>query len=80
MVRQLGLASREISLLDEENYQSYLVRPGLFYEELVAIEAKATEKIRPEHLKGLKAISDLKGVRRRLYDLRRKKQSHSGRH
>ena len=34
--------------------------------ELVAIEAKATDKIRPEHFKGLKAISDLKGVRRKI--------------
>ena len=34
LVRGLGLASHEISLLDEERYQNYLRRPGLFYEEL----------------------------------------------
>ena len=37
LIRQLGLASKEVSLLDEENYQSYLARPGLFYEELVSL-------------------------------------------
>ena len=41
--------------------------------ELTAIEAKATEKIRPEHFKGLKAISDLKGVRRKILVYRGKK-------
>ncbi len=34
LVRQLGLDSCEVSLLDEERYQSYLARPGLFYQEL----------------------------------------------
>ena len=31
----------------------------------IAIEAKSTDTIRPEHLKGLRAIADLKGIRRR---------------
>ena len=37
LVRKLGLASHEISLLDEEKYQRYLARPGLFYERLVGL-------------------------------------------
>ena len=37
LVRQLGIASCEVSLLDEERYQSYLARPGLFYEELLSL-------------------------------------------
>ena len=35
LIRQWGSFAREISLLDEEKYQRYLARPGLFYEELV---------------------------------------------
>lgn len=34
--------------------------------EFVAIEAKAVERLRPEHLSGLKAIETLKGLRRRI--------------
>ena len=34
MIRSLGQATHEISLLDEERYQSYLAKPRLFYEEL----------------------------------------------
>ena len=40
MIRQLGLATHEISLLSEEVYQSYLVRPSLFYEELATLPEK----------------------------------------
>ncbi len=32
----------------------------------IAIEAKSAQTIRPEHLKGLRAISGLKGIRRRM--------------
>ena len=32
----------------------------------IAIEAKSTSHLRPEHLKGLQAISELKGIRRRM--------------
>ena len=41
LVRQLGMASHEISLLDEERYQSYLARPRLFYEELRSLREKS---------------------------------------
>lgn len=34
--------------------------------EKIAIEVKATEKIRPEHFKGLRAIASLKGLQRRI--------------
>ena len=40
LVRKLRLASKEISLLDEDSYQSYLARPGLFYEELVSLKQR----------------------------------------
>ena len=34
--------------------------------EKIAIEAKATENIRPEHLKGLRAVADLSGLKRKI--------------
>ena len=37
LVRQLGLDSCEVSLLDEERFQSYLAKPGLFYQELYSL-------------------------------------------
>ena len=38
LVRQQDWIEREISLLDEERYQNYLARPGLFYEELALLQ------------------------------------------
>ncbi|MCY4524380.1 MAG: AAA family ATPase [Halobacteriovoraceae bacterium] len=38
LVRKLNLASREVSLLDEERYQNYLRSPGMFYEELSSLK------------------------------------------
>ena len=35
--------------------------------ELIAIEVKTTKRVKPEDLKGLKVISDLKGVKRRIF-------------
>jgi predicted AAA+ superfamily ATPase len=37
LIESLGLAENEITLLDEERYQAYLARPGLFFEELSRI-------------------------------------------
>ncbi len=34
--------------------------------EFIAIEVKATDRLRPEHFRGLAAIHDLKGVRRKI--------------
>ena len=58
---------------DEINYWSsgsaqnvevdFLLRNG---SEFIAIEVKTTKRVRPEDLKGLKAIADLKGVKRRI--------------
>ncbi|MYD31198.1 MAG: AAA family ATPase, partial [Nitrospira sp. SB0661_bin_20] len=39
LVRTLRLANHEVSLLDEETFQRYLVRPGTFYEELSSLKA-----------------------------------------
>ena len=36
LIRHLNLARQEISLLDEERYQQYLAKPGLFYQQLRA--------------------------------------------
>ena len=41
----------------------FLLQKGL---ELTAIEVKTTKKVRTEDLKGLKAISDLKGVKQKI--------------
>lgn len=41
----------------------FLLKKG---NEFIAIEIKATAKVRPDHLHGLKAIADLKGLKRRL--------------
>ncbi len=41
----------------------FLVQKG---QDFFAIEVKATERIRPEDLKGLKAIAELKGLKRRI--------------
>jgi predicted AAA+ superfamily ATPase len=41
----------------------FLVRRG---KKLIAIEVKSGERIRPEDLKGLKAIGELKGIERRI--------------
>ena len=40
LVRKLGLACHEISLLDEERYQNYLGSPSMFYEELSLLDPK----------------------------------------
>lgn len=39
LVRSLRLANHEVSLLDEETFQRYLVRPRTFYEELSSLKA-----------------------------------------
>ena len=47
--------------------------------EKIAIEAKATDKIRPEHFSGLKAISNLTGIKRRiLVYMGKRKRMHDG--
>ena len=41
----------------------FVIRRG---SELIAVEVKATARLRPEHLLGLRAISDLPGLKRKI--------------